>query len=119
MLAVVLYAYIIKTIPASDPEPVSATFLNSLYVLAVVQLAIGQIVRSKFVWPALETLRTKPGDSDSLGRWRKGVILSDCLALAVVMYGLVIHLLGGTDRQVAPLLVGGAVAMLFWWPKQP
>ncbi len=119
MAAVVLYAYIIKTIPASDPEPVSAALLKSLYILAGVELIIGQGVRSKYIRPAFERLRTETDDGDSLRRWRQVVILSDCLALSVVMYGVVIHLLGGTDRQVAPFLIGGAVAMFFWWPKEP
>jgi hypothetical protein len=119
MGAIVLYAYFVRIIPASSSEPLSPVFLWSLGILSVVELAVGQAVRSKFIQPAFETLRTKPDDVTSLNRWRMGVIVSDCLAMSVVLYGLMIHLLGGTDRQVAPFLAAGAVAMLFWWPKQP
>ena len=76
-------------------------------------------MRSKNLRLAFETLRTKPDDAGALVRWRRGVIISDCLAEAVVLYGFVVHMLGGTSLQVAPFFISGSTAMLSWWPRQP
>jgi hypothetical protein len=54
-----------------------------------------------------------------LGRWRSGAILSATLAEAVVLFGLVIHLLGGSAVQAAGFWIAGAVTMLIWWPQAP
>ena len=51
------------------------------------------------IQPALEALRTKADDIALLGRWRSGAILSATLAEAVVLFGVVIHLLGGERRS--------------------
>jgi hypothetical protein len=56
---------------------------------------------------AFETLRTNPDDAPALNRWRRGVIVGDCLALAVALYGFAIHFMGGTSRQVAPFFIVG------------
>jgi hypothetical protein len=80
---------------------------------------MGQWMRSKQLPIAFETLRTKSDDAASLGRWRTGVIISDALAEAVVLYGFTVHMLGGTAKEVAPFFIAGLAAMLIWWPKQP
>jgi hypothetical protein len=93
--------------------------LWSLAACAAVGLAAGQAIRSRYLRPAFETLRVRPDDPGSLVGWRKGVLFSDCLAEATVLYGFVIHMLGGADREVAPFFVAGAAAMILWWPKMP
>ena len=119
MVSMLLYVFIMRMMPANPSEMLNPRFIWALYATAAVTLAAGQWMRSKQLRIAFETLRTKPDDTASLARWRVGVIISDVLAEATVLYGFVIHLLGGTATEVAPLFIAGVTAMLIWWPKQP
>ena len=95
-------AYIIKTIPASDPEPVSAALLKSLYILAGVELIIGQGVRSKYIRPAFERLRTETDDAIHLAmKW----LTSSAFGCDVMTVGL-IHLLVGPIAKSALHIAG-------------
>ncbi len=119
MLCIVLYVVVMRMVPAQNAEPLSTNVPLLLGILAVANLVSGQMIRSRRLRLAFETLRTKPDDAESLARWRQGVIISDCLVEAVVLYGLAIHFMGGTSRQVAPFFIVGSVAMVVWWPVQP
>jgi hypothetical protein len=119
MVSMLLYLYIMRMVPAGPSEMLNPTFLWALYITAVATLGMGQWMRSKQLPIAFETLRTKSDDAASLGRWRTGVIISDALAEAVVLYGFTVHMLGGTAKEVAPFFIAGLAAMLIWWPKQP
>jgi hypothetical protein len=103
-------------VPAQNSEPLNPEWL---WGLGAVDLGIGQWLRSRELRIAFGTLRTKPDDALALGRWRRGIILSDCFALTVALFGFSIHMQGGTGRQVAPFFIVGAAAFLVWWPKQP
>ena len=119
VVSMILYVVVMRRIPAQDVEPLSSSMLWSLGACAAASLATGQGIRSRYLGPAFETLRAKPDDPGSLLRWRQGVLISDCLAEAAVLYGFVIHLLGGTDGEVVPFFIAGAAAMILWWPKEP
>jgi hypothetical protein len=119
MVSMLLYVYIMWMIPAKSSETLDPTFLLTLDLVGISSVGVAKRIRSKCLRPAFETLRTKPDDAASLGRWRVGVIVSDALAEAVVLYGFVVHLLGGTISQVAPFFSAGLAAMVFWWPQQP
>ena len=117
--SILLYWQTIVLVPAENPDTLQIVFLWTLSALCVAELAIGQLIRSRELRIAFEILRTKPDDPTALGRWRRGIIVGDCLALSVVLSGLAIHFLGGTGRQVAPFFIVGAAAFLVWWPKRP
>jgi hypothetical protein len=119
MFSIVLYVVVMRMIPAQGAEPLSSRLLWSLGACAAASLAVGQVIRSRYLRLAFETLRVKPDDPGSLLRWRQGVLVSDCLAEAAVLYGFVIHLLGGTDGEVVPFFIAGGAAMILWWPKMP
>ena len=119
MLSMVLYVVVMRMIPAQNAEPLSSGMLWTLGGCAAVGLAAGQAIRLRHLRPAFETLRVKPDEPGALVGWRKGVLVSDCLAEASVLYGFVIHMLGGTDRQVVPFFIAGGAAMILWWPKRP
>ncbi|MGC1831360.1 MAG: hypothetical protein WA663_13235 [Candidatus Acidiferrales bacterium] len=108
-----------RLVPAQGAKPLSTNILLMLGIISAAILGWGQAIRSRRLRLAFETLRTKPDDAESLARWRYGVVLCDTLAQAVVLYGFVIHFIGGTNREVAPFFIAGAVAMVVWWPKQP
>jgi hypothetical protein len=119
MLCIVLYVVVMVLVPAQNAESLSTNILWMLAIIAIAILGWGQAIRSRRLRLALETLRTKPDNAESLARWRYGVVLGDTLAQAVVLYGFVIHFLGGTRWEVAPFFIAGVVAMLVWWPRKP
>lgn len=119
MFSMLVYVWMIRLLPAQSSQPPSPGLLYALAALAVAALAAGQSIRSKRLSAAFETLRTEPNDAKGLTLWRVGVIVSDCCAEAVVLFGFVIHMLGGGNNQVAPFFAVGIAAMVFWWPKRP
>ena len=84
-----------RMVPAQNTEPLKPSMLWSLGACAAVTLALGQVMRSRRLGPAFETLRIKPDDPEALVRWRQGVLISDVLAEATVLYGFAVHALGG------------------------
>jgi hypothetical protein len=117
LMAVLLYIFMIRIIPAAPTEPLNKPLLVGSYALCVLELAFGQRIRSKRVAAALELLRTQPNDAKALSQWRAGVVISDSVAMSVVLYGLALHFVGGTSLQIAPFFVVGTAALLFWWPQ--
>jgi hypothetical protein len=94
-------------------------FLKAIATAAIAAACVAFWMRAKFLGPAFEKLRVQADDAVALANWRKGVIVSDTLAEAVVLFGVVIHFVGATNAQVVPFLIGGAALMLLWWPRQP
>jgi hypothetical protein len=119
MFAILLYLYVMRLVPAQPSQELDAKLPLILGVIALVELATGISIRSRKLRTAFETLRNAPDDVRALGLWRQGVIISDSCALAVVLFGLVLHFLGAPSWQVASFFIVGAVAMLLWWPRQP
>ena len=117
--SILLYWHAMGLVPAQNSEPMNPEWLWGLGALGAVDLVLGQWLRSRELRIAFGTLRTKPDDAPALGRWRRGIILGDCFALSVVLFGFNIHIRGGAGRQVAPFLIVGAAAFIVWWPKQP
>jgi hypothetical protein len=117
--SILLYWHAMILVPAQNSEPLNPEWLWGLGALGAVDLVLGQWLRSRELRIAFGTLRTKPDDAPALGHWRRGIILGDCFALSVVLFGFNIYLRGGTGRQVAPFFIVGAAAFLVWWPKQP
>jgi hypothetical protein len=112
LVSVILYGIVLRMVPVQNQRSVDPPILIGLYALSVVMIAIGLAVRAKFIRSAFETLRAKPDDAASLVHWRKADMVSAVLAEAVVLYGVAIHFLGGSVRQVAPFFVFGAIVML-------
>jgi hypothetical protein len=119
LASIVLYVYVMKLMPVQVSEPLNPLVPWILGVLAAADLSMAQVIRSRKLSLALETLRTKPDDVRALGQWRIGAIISVALASSVALFGLVLHFIGGSTWQVAPFMVAGAVAMLIWWPQGP
>jgi hypothetical protein len=117
--SILLYWHAMSIVPAQNSEALSPLLLWAFGAVSAFDLAIGYWIRSRDLRIAFETLRTKPDDAPALGRWRRGIILGDCFALSIALFGFSIHMQGGTGGQVAPFFIVGAAAFLVWWPKQP
>ena len=118
LFSIVLYVRVMQLIRPNS-EPMNPLLPLVLGFVAVLNIGFGQMMRSRNIPTALETLRVKPDDQASLAKWRTGALVSACLAESIVLFGMVLYLLGGRTWQVAPFLAGGALMMLLWWPKRP
>jgi len=118
-LAIVLYVLVMKLTPPKTAVPINPLIPLVLGFVAATNLGAGQTIRSRKIPPAFDTLRAKPDDLASLTQWRTGAMISACLAESVALFGVVVYFLGGRVIQVAPFLVGGLAALIFWWPKRP
>jgi len=119
MLAIVGYVVILRVIPGNASGPLTPQLLWGIAGVAVLEVVVALLFRMKKLGPVLEALRSRPDDVAALAQWRQAVIISDALALSVVLYGLVLHLLGSADRQAIPFFVAGGALMIFWWPGRP
>lgn len=106
-------------LPPRRPAPMLPVVFWAALALTGPDLLLGEWMRSRQLRAAFETLTKKPDDPKALARWKNGVIIADCLAEAIILYGFLLHLLGGTPKEVIPFFVIGAVALLWWWPRRP
>ena len=109
----------VEKILPHQPRQLDSTFTSAILVLSIAIVGATVYIRLKMVGTALDTLRSTPDDPNSLAKWRKGVVLSDVLLDAVVLYGFVLRLLGGPFQQSLPYYVVGIGLMILWWPKRP
>jgi hypothetical protein len=93
--------------------------VTAILVLSVAIVGATVYIRLKMVGTALDTLRSTPYDPIALARWRKGVVLSDVLLDAVVLYGFVLRFLGGTAQLCLPFYAAAIGLMILWWPQRP
>jgi hypothetical protein len=114
-----LYAVTAEKILPQQARTINSTIGNSFLVLGILVVGVTVLIRAKLVGTALDTLRSSPDDAIALGRWRKGVILTDVLLESVVLYGFALRFLGGTLRQSLPFYASGIGLMILWWPKRP
>lgn len=119
IISILLYVEVMHLIPGRYSEWLNYRLLYEFGALSLACLASGQAMRARELPGAFETLRVNPNDKRALERWRFGVIVGDTLAEAVALYGFAIHMLGGTNRQVAPFFVAAMAAMIVWWPRRP
>jgi hypothetical protein len=119
MVAILLYLYLLRAIPGQHSDPPDARLLWPIAAIAVLEAGAALFIRSRKLGTAFEILRNDPADAKALGQWRQAVILSDALAISIVLYGLVLHLISGTDQQAIPFFAAGTVLMVFWWPRRP
>jgi len=119
MFAIVLYIFVLGIIPRQPAQPLDPHLAWALGIVACAAIAIALFVRAKKLGTAFDALRNNAADQVALGQWRQAVIVSDALAISVVLYGLAIYLIGGTEQQAIPFFAAGSVLMIFWWPRRP
>jgi hypothetical protein len=88
-----------------------------LAVLALGEVGIATVYRSKLIRGALEKLQRSPQDSTALAQWLRGNFLSFALAFTVVLYGFVLRVLGFSWNIVAWFFVAGFLLLLLWTPR--
>lgn len=114
-LATILgYAYVAErsSHPTSAVQPV---MVGSFSILAVFTALVALTLRRRLLPSAVEALQR--GDANGVGRWRSANILSMVLAEGIGMFGLVLHILGGSRRVAWPFFIGAIILLLVWTPR--
>jgi hypothetical protein len=119
MAAMLLYVYLTEFLLRLKTQPVGTEFYDGIATVALLAAVIAFAIRARMLRPAFAKLRANPNDPDGHRRWRLGSLISDSLALSIVLYGFVLRFTGATSVQAAPFYVGGFVLMLLWWPRRP
>lgn len=101
--------------PRTQPQPLS--FILGVGVVAISTCAGGIFIRSRFVQPASETLRSNPDDAAAVARWRTGTILSLVFSETVVLYGLALRFIGASWNICGIFYVVGIFLLLAWTPR--
>lgn len=116
LAAPALLYFVLAAIPiTAKGEP---SFMPTvLVVLAVGEVGIATVFRSKLIRPAFEKLQQSPQDSAALAQWLRGNILSFAFALTVVLYGFVLRVLGFSWNIAAWFFVAGFFLLLLWTPR--
>ncbi|MGH9740351.1 MAG: hypothetical protein ACRD4X_17450 [Candidatus Acidiferrales bacterium] len=117
--AIVFYAWIPGGMLHIAVQPIDRALYVGIAVVAVLSAVMAVVMRNRMLQPALATLRTNPADAASHRRWRTGSLVSYSLALAVVLYGFALRMIGATFGQAAPFYAVGFALMLLWWPRRP
>ena len=110
---------VFRVMPLFVPGPPGKALIVSLGMVSLFIIVAGGLFRSKRNRGALEKLRMTPDDSASHAKWVFTQIICSSLAGWIVLFGLLIHLLGGGNRGAMSFLGLGAAMMVFWIPKRP
>jgi hypothetical protein len=117
LVSIALYAFIVIRVPSTViPNP---GVLRVFILLAVVAIAAILVIRRMLVLPSEMVLAERRDDSKGLQRWRAGYIIIYALSESLALYGVALHFLGFTGRQVAPFFLVGAVLLLIFSPRFP
>lgn len=119
LISVFLYIWVAERVLRHSPRSPDRVFTTSIGVLAATIFVAAIVVRIKIVQPALDLLQTKPGDKQSLVRWRSASIISFVLAETVMMFGVALRAVGVTLAQSAPFYLAAIALMLFLRPRRP
>ncbi len=117
LISIVLYLVIVVQLPAhTAPNPL---LFRVLALLGVANVGLILFLRRIFVASPAEVLRSSPQDSTALAKWKSGHILTWAFAEAIALYGLVLHFLGFSMREVSPFFMAGALLIVVFGPKLP
>lgn len=117
LFSIVLYTLMTKMLPANVAPNV--LIFKVLSLLAMANVVIIFLVRQKLVKSAEQTLSAQPEDSDALGRWRTGYLITYAFSEAIALYGLVLHFMGFAFTQVLLFFIASFVMILFYAPRRP
>ena len=92
-------------------------YMLSMVTVTIVGVII--VVRRTLVAQSAVTLRSRPDDGPTLGRWRAGYVMTYALSEAIALFGLVLRLIGFSLSQVAPFYIAGFILLLFFGPRRP
>jgi hypothetical protein len=116
LIAILLYVFMSRAVPtAATPNWV---IFYGISALAVGEIGAMVVLRKIFVLRCEEILQAEPQDTKALARWRTGYICLYCFALAIAIYGLLLHFLGFGFVQVAPFFAVGAIFILLSSPRR-
>lgn len=110
-----MYALAVWRLPSSaTPNPV---MLRVITAVCVSEVVIVFVMRRLRLSPVEAILANQPEDAKALARLRQSYVITYAISLSIALYGLVLHFLGFSVREVAPFFLVGIVLILFFRPK--
>ena len=91
----------------------------ALSMVTVTIVGVILVVRRTLVAQSAASLRTRPEDLATLGRWRAGYVMTYALSEAIALFGLVLRMIGFSLSQVAPFYIAGFILLSFFGPRRP
>jgi hypothetical protein len=76
-------------------------------------------LRRFFAARLLAALSANLEDTAALVQWRASYVISYAVSESIAIYGLLLHFLGFSMKQVAPFLIAGFLLILFLAPSLP
>lgn len=112
-----LQSFVVVRIPSTASEVPNATFEVVLTVIAVTNLVVAFAGRRFF--EKLTPKTTSGAAPTGVVRWRMGNVAGLALIESCLLFGFVLHMVGGSNR-LAYLLCGGAmISFILWSPGKP
>lgn len=120
VLAIGAVGEIVRSQGSIGEPPANLEFIQMvLLAMLAGPLGVLAVLRSRWVAPAADSLRTRPDDEEAWNRWRGGNIICFALCESIVVFGFVLRLLGGTLVQSAPFYVIGLLLLVGLTPRNP
>lgn len=116
LASIVIYAWMVRTLPSNVPA--DPRLFRIITAVAVAEVLVMFVLRRVFVVKAEEVLVSQPEDAIALQRWRTGYLVTWCLSEAVALFGVVLHFLGFTFKQVLPFFIAGFALIVFSTPRR-
>ena len=120
VLAIIAAGELIRGQTASGGAAENLELIHKvLLVLLVATIGVVAMLRTRFVAPAAEEIRTRPDDDGAWTRWRGGNITSFVLCESIALLGFALRFLGGELLQAAPFYAVSLVLLVFFTPRTP
>ena len=118
LVSILIYVFLIWRIPARS-HPQNSTIYAALTVLALSSVVVLFALRRFFAARLLAALSANLEDTAALVQWRASYVISYAVSESIAIYGLLLHFLGFSMKQVAPFLIAGFLLILFLAPSLP
>ena len=95
------------------------TLFYALSFVAITIVGATMVVRSTLVLPSEDSLRRRPDDTLTIGRWRTGHLFMYGMCEALALLGLVLRLLGFSLSHIWGFYLGGVLLLLLFSTRDP
>ncbi len=116
VITILLFIFVIFQANPQE-QPLEKVIPLAVAAVNVATIFAGVILRSRILTPSVGILRSNPGNTQALGRWRLGQLLSFTLAESIALFGLALKFVGADWKTVGPFFAASILLLLFWIPK--
>lgn len=116
LVSVGLYIYVGEIVRLVVPPK---NFVPMAAIAAGATVAGLWVVHRRMLEPARQRLREDPGNAFALKRWRDSYLILFSFCEALVLYGFMVRMLGGSLAQAVPFYACAVLAFVIFTPRRP